>query len=84
MADEYWFKKRRPASWQGWLSLVSLLIIVAGGAFLVSKTGTAKRTAGLVIYLLFVLAALDFFIAIFLRKKQPPPKTVKGSDKPHA
>lgn len=78
MSSKYWFKRRRyglgwiPVTWQGWLTVVVFLVIVIGGAFLLPPKNSKNASAAVVLYILAVLAALNFFIAISLRKGPVP------------
>lgn len=73
---DYWFKRRRygygwvPVTWQGWLTLGVLLVVVLGGAWVVKDAPQGELSDEVAIYLAAVLASV--LVLLFISNKKGP------------
>lgn len=75
----YWFKRRRygwgwiPVSWQGWLSVIAVVLFIIAGALTLTGIPKNQFTREVGFYLIFV-AVLVLQLIILGYKKGPKPK----------
>jgi len=71
----YWFKRRRfgwgltPVTWQGWLLLVGLVVLVLVPAFLLPSDRSGALGVAYVVWVIVVVAA---FVVVSLAKGPTP------------
>jgi uncharacterized membrane protein YhaH (DUF805 family) len=88
---KYWFKRRRrgwgwiPVTWQGWLSLLALIGVAIGSAFVILPAKPAQPTAGqLTLYFGVLLVALAALVVLgFAKGPVPRWRWGKRSDDNH-
>ncbi|NVN42956.1 hypothetical protein HW537_03450 [Asaia siamensis] len=69
--NDPWFRPKRygygaglPISWQGWVSFLSIIVIIVAPGFLVPLLPPAYRTAASVGSLLVALCAIGIFVVL--------------------